>query len=64
MSGRTAAALCLVAFFATAPAPWDWMTAAWNALAATIEDSASVPDEEPDVEPGGKDEGWLIDPNG
>lgn len=57
MFGRTAAALCLVAFFSTAPAPWDWMTATWNALAD------SVTDEEPEIDPRG-DEGWLIDPNG
>lgn len=64
MSGRTAAVLCLVAFFATAPAPWDWMTVTWNALFAAVEEPASAPDEEREVEQGGGDEGWLIDPNG
>ena len=65
MSGRTAAALCLVAFFATATVEsrWEWMTSVWNALAAAVEEPAPPPDDEPETEPGG-DGGWLIDPNG
>ena len=54
MSGRIAVALCLAAFFATAS---PWMSNAWSALAAAVE-------EEPAVEPGKGEEGWLIDPNG
>lgn len=65
MSGRTAAALCLAAFFATATtARRDWLTVAWSALAAAVEEPASIPDDEPEVDPGGGDGGWLIDPNG
>lgn len=65
MSGRTAAALCLAAFFATADARWDWWTVAWSALAATAETPASNPEDEPETDPGGDDDGgWLIDPNG
>ena len=63
MSGRTAAALCLVAFLFTT-ARWEWMSNTWSALAAAVEEPASNPDGEPEVEPGGGDEGWLIDPNG
>lgn len=58
MSGRTAAALCLAAFFATAAtAPLEWVTATWSALAAAVEEPAY---DDPGAEPGG----WLIDPNG
>ena len=64
MSGRTAAALCLAAFFATAGARWEWMTITWSALFATLEEPTSNPDEEPEVRPGRGDDGWLIDPNG
>lgn len=64
MSGRTAAVLCLAAFFATADARWDWVTSAWSALAAAVEEPASDPGDEPEVDPGGGDGGWLIDPNG
>lgn len=63
MSGRTAAVLCLAAFFATADARWDLFTVAWSALAAAVEEPTSNPDDEPEVDPGG-DGGWLIDPNG
>jgi hypothetical protein len=65
MSGRTAAAaLCLAAFFATAPAArWQWITSAWNALTAAVE-QPSAPPPESDPLPGRGDEGWLIDPNG
>jgi hypothetical protein len=66
MSGRTAAALCLAAFFATAgPLPvWEWMNTTWSALVDAVEEPASNPDEEPEIRPGGGDDGWLIDPNG
>jgi hypothetical protein len=69
MSGRIvkcAATLCFAAFFATAPADTiqEWMNTAWSALTAAVEEPTSNPDEEPEVEPGGGDEGWLIDPNG
>lgn len=70
MSGRTAAALCLAAFFATAsPSPvWEWMSTTWSSFTTAVEEPTSSPDEEPEVEPevepGGGDEGWLIDPNG
>jgi hypothetical protein len=66
MSGRTAAALCLAAFFATSsPTPvWEWMSTTWNALTAAVEEPTSNPDEEPEVVPGRGDDGWLIDPNG
>ena len=65
MSGRIAAALCLVAvFFTTATARWEWMNITWSALVAAVEEPASNPDEEPEIRPGGGDEGWLIDPNG
>jgi hypothetical protein len=58
MSGRTAAALCLAAFFATAgPLPvWEWMNTTWSVLVDAVE--------EPEIRPGGGDDGWLIDPNG
>ena len=66
MSGRTAAALCLAAFFATSgPYPvWEWMNTTWRALASAVEEPASNPDEEPEAGPDGRDDGWLIDPNG
>ena len=65
MSGRTAAALCLAAFFATAsPLPLgEWMNTAWSVLTAAVEEPAPDPDGGNGLEPR-VDEGWLIDPNG
>ena len=64
MSGRTAVALCLAAFFATAAADtrWEWITSAWSALAAAVEEP-SAPSSRTDGEPE-NGPGWLVDPNG
>lgn len=57
MSGRSAkcalAALCLSSLLSAGPSPlWEWMTAAWSALAAPPAAGEAPP------------EGWLTDPNG
>jgi hypothetical protein len=78
MSARTAAAaLCFAIFFATAPARavqdgapeirpaavWEWIAGAWNALVAAVEEPPAPPRDDGVTLPG-RDEGWLIDPNG